>query len=147
MYIAKLDIQGPYMFGELDGLFRSILGTTATETELRYEDDFISGCYALAAARAEMLRGGTLYPIDAEYAFSIWCRWPLKPDVSAEFRGTVQNLRESVFGNGLDAYQLASAVPDSTLLLPFEGLYRLQAANAFDQLFPPAQGQVAEAGA
>ena len=70
---------------------------------------------------------------------------PLKPDVSAEFRSSVQNLRESVFSGGLDTNRLAAAVPDSTLLLPFEGLYRLQAAEALDQLFTPAQSQAVEA--
>jgi hypothetical protein len=82
-----------------------------------------------------------VYPVDAEFVFSLWCRWPLKPDVPEEFREAVRNLRGSIFGNGLDADQLAAAVPDSTLMLPFEGLYQLQAAEAFDELFPPAQSQ------
>jgi hypothetical protein len=145
MYIAKLNVTGPHMFGDLDELFRAILDTTATGSDRAYEDDFIAGCYALASARAEILRGGVAYPIDAEFAFSLWCRWPLKPEVSAEFRSTVQNLRESIFSGGLETDRLAAAVPDSTLLLPFEGLYRLQAAEALEQLFPPAQSQAVQA--
>ena len=145
MYIAKLNVTSPNMFGDLDQLFRVILDTTATEFDRSYEDDFVAGCYALASARAELLRGGVAYPIDAEFAFSLWCRWPLKPEVSMEFRSTVQDLRESIFSGGLDTDLLAAAVPDSTLLLPFEGLYRLQAADAVEQLFPPAQSQAVQA--
>jgi hypothetical protein len=142
MYIARLNIRGPYLFGDLDGLFRDILETTATDADRASEDNFITGCYALASARAELLRGGVVYPIDAEFAFSLWCRWPLKPNLSAEFRDTVRDLRESIFSEGgLDAERLATTVADSTLLLPFEGLYQLQAAEAFDQLFPPSQSQ------
>ena len=150
MYIATLDVTGPSMFGPpLDDLFRAILETTATEADRDTEDNFIAGCYALASARAQVLRGGgTVYPIDAEFAFSLWCRWPLKPNLSAEFRDTVQNLRESIFTKGgVDTDLLAATVPDSTLFLPFEGLYQLQAAGAFDQLFPPPQGQRVRAGA
>jgi hypothetical protein len=137
MYIAKLDVRGPHMFGDLDDVFRAILDTTATEADsAAAEDNFISGCYALASARAEILRSGVVYPIDAEFAFSLWCRWPLKPDLSAEFRDTVRNLRESIFTEDrLNTDLLVAAVPDATLLLPFEGLYRLQAAEAFNELF------------
>jgi hypothetical protein len=138
------------MFEGLDPLFRSILETTATEADRAAEDSFISGCYALASARARLLRGelGVAYPIDAEFAFSLWCRWPLKPDLSVDFRNTVRNLREAIFTeDGVDADLLAARVADSTLMLPFEGLYLLQAAEEFDQLFPPAQGQRATAGA
>ena len=142
MYIATLDVRGPNMFGDLDNLFRAILQTTVSEADDAAEDAFIAGCYALASARAELLRGGMVYPIDAEFAFSLWCRWPLKPDLSAEFRDNVKNLRETIFTkDAVDTDLLAATVPDSTLLLPFEGLYQLQAAAAFDQLFPPPQGQ------
>jgi hypothetical protein len=148
MYIATLDVRGPYMFGDLDVLFRNILQTSATGDDDATEDNFIAGCYALASARAELLRVGAVYPIDAEFAFSLWCRWPLKPDLSAEFRDRVRDLRESIFTvGGVDTDRLAATVPDSTLLLPFEGLYQLQAAEAFDQLFPPGQRQRVRAGA
>ena len=149
MYIATLDVRDPNMFGDLDNLFRAILGTTATEADRDTEDNFIAGCYALASARAQLMRReGTVYPIDAEFAFSLWCRWPLKPNLPVEFRDTVRNLRESIFTvSGVDTDLLAAAVPDSTLILPFEGLYLLQGAGAFDQLFPPPQGQRARAEA
>lgn len=77
-----------------------------------------------------------MFPIDAEFAFSLWCRWPLKPDVSADFYNGIRDLRESIFAGGLGVDRLAATVPDSTLMLPFEGLYRLQIAGAIDQLFP-----------
>jgi hypothetical protein len=48
MRIVRLDVQNTELFGEpIDGLIRAILRTTATEADRAFEDEFITGCYAL----------------------------------------------------------------------------------------------------
>src|SRR5690349_6471289 len=59
-------------------------------------DDFLAGGFDLARRRA-WLHHRDPFPLDAEFAFSLFCRWPIKPPAAPQYVAQVRTLRLTAF--------------------------------------------------
>jgi hypothetical protein len=98
--------------------------------------DVLSGGFALAVRRAQLL-GRQVVPLDAEFAFSLFCWWPFKREPKPGMSERLADIRAPLFrGAALaDLTALEEAVPDSTLMLSHEDLYQLQQHGELGELF------------
>jgi hypothetical protein len=130
-----LEISNPFDDVVTD-LLRGILAPSL-ELDERMED-VLAGGVSLARERARLLEREP-YPLDGEFAFSLFCWWPLKPRVSDAFAYDLRSLRAYGFegvASG-DTERLARMVPQQTLTLDFADLYRRQAEGALRALLLP----------
>jgi hypothetical protein len=103
-------------------------------------EDALWGAVSLGAERARRLEREAC-PIDAEFAFSMWCWWPLKRRVSREFSSSVEDFRPYAFEGVADgeSSRLAATVRGEALTLDFATLYQLQAERDLWALFHPPE--------
>lgn len=113
---------------DIDDLFRHLVEPRLEPDE--NVEDVLAGGYAIASARASLAEREP-FPLDAEFALSVWCWFPLKPDVPTDLRNQLIDARREIFSGFAEGNTelLSSALPESTLLLSHEALYRLQAGG------------------
>jgi hypothetical protein len=96
-------------------------------TKGEHLDDVLAAGYFLGAKRANLL-AREIWALDSIVAFSLWCLWPLKPQLHPDDRAALQYRRLSLFADFAlgNTSPLELAVPESTLLLPLETIYLRQ---------------------
>lgn len=114
---------------EVTEQFRSPIAPAAGSPQ--QTEAILVAAYSLGVKRADLLQRG-VEPSDVEYALSILCHWPFKPqgigEIVAQTRAVSQHAaQEAIRG---DARELDRLVPDFMLLLSTERLHELQDRGA-----------------
>lgn len=131
----RLELTNPYEDEVMRTLAAMLRESLEPDENLR---DVLAGGVALADKRANLLLREA-YPLDAEFTFSLWCWWKLKPRIPPRLAEELRSLRRWAFAGVAsgDTERLAASVPESTLVLDFEELYRRQATADLRALLSP----------
>jgi hypothetical protein len=118
---------------DIANVFLGVLRTSSEdkpELDLRQLLDIAT---SFAVHRAELL-GRQPIPSDVEYVLTIFCRWPLKPPPSADYRSVVQERLETALIEG-DLNALTNSILEVALVLSIEMLLKAQTENRTQWLF------------
>ena len=95
-------------------------------------DDVLSGSVALATHRADLL-GRAPLPVDVEFVLTLFCWWPLKPEIPRDAAEQLYRFRRRLFAGAATSAprRLLGAVSSEVLMLSLDQLQQAQQSEGW----------------